>query len=213
MLISWWLISELWLCPTSSDGQLLLYAWVCCHAKTLHHHDNHMTCCRHSILCAPESAQRVPWTMIPYPFLLLGVGSATSIAELGTLQQTAHWHGWLWSKPRLKWAALKAWRGRNRLKCTLMWFGGLVNIKRATFHRCFPELTRRFYSKRQLLLLGALPSEAAGLLTNFSQACKLIDKVTGPTRMCTCSMHAHAQEVKVINWSRARHRIWCKHAG
>jgi hypothetical protein len=64
------------------------------------------------------------------------------IAGLGTLQQTAYWHGWLWPKPWVKWAASKGRRGRIRLKCTLtctFWWPG--ECKRETFwSRCCPYM-------------------------------------------------------------------------
>ena len=113
------------------------------------------------------------------------------------MQDCAQWHGWLWPKPRLKWAAPNRWQGRIGLNCTLT-KGVRVNAKGwhsevDVAHRCFSEGGD---SISKHLPLGALASEAAGLLTN-SLASWLSKSHDQPG--CARTLCAHAQGVMVIN--------------
>jgi hypothetical protein len=103
-LLTWHFKSEF--CRTNQIHAMWLtvaYTWLSCdtyHAKTMR-----CTVIWSHDLLHPVRPRKSSMCTRPYPFLLLGVGAGnetTSIAELGTLQQTAHWHGWLWPKPRLK---------------------------------------------------------------------------------------------------------------
>ena len=85
--------------------------------------------------------------------------SFLSIAGLGALQQTAHWHSWQWLQPWLKWTASN--EGGAELDWSVWWPGEHNRV--TLWNRCCPQVLfrkRRLYSNKR----GSLVSKPAELV-------------------------------------------------